>query len=81
MVVLTLMTYNSLMVAFIDLKKGKGSLYSITDRRILELTLVLGSQPAGEVSHKPAGRQPLLSDRPAVTPATLNRAATNFAAW
>jgi len=80
-VVLTLMTYNSLMVAFIDLKKGKGSLYSITERRILELTLVLGSQPAGEVSHKPAGRQPLLSARPAVTPATLKRAATNFAAW
>jgi len=81
MVVLTLMTYNSLMVAFIDLKKGKGSLYSITDRRILELTLVLGGQPAGEVSHKPAGRQPLLSARPAVTPATLKRDATNFAAW
>ena len=78
---LTLMTYNSLMVAFIDLKKGKGSLYSITERRILELTLVLGSQSAGEVSHKPAGRQPLLSARPAVTPATLKRAATNFAAW
>ena len=42
---------------------------------------VLGSQPAGDMSHKPDGRLPLLSDRPAVTPATLNRAATNFAAW
>ena len=41
----------------------------------------LGSQPAGDVSHKPGGRLPLLSARPAVTPATLKRAATNFAAW
>ena len=31
--------------------------------------------------HKPGGRLPLLSARPAVTPATLKRAATNFAAW
>jgi len=42
---------------------------------------VLGSQPAGEVSHKTDGKLPLLSARPAVTPATLKRAATNFAAW
>ena len=35
------------------------------------LILVLGSQPAGDVSHKPGGRLPLLSARPAVTPATL----------
>ena len=27
------------------------------------------------------GRLPLLSTRPAVTPATLKKAATNFAAW
>ena len=46
-----------------------------------ELIPVLGSQPAGDVSHKPGGRLPLLSARPAVTPATLNRAATNSAAW
>jgi len=46
-----------------------------------EMIPVLGSQPAGEVSHKPAGRQPLLSARPTVTPATLKRAASNFAAW
>jgi len=39
------------------------------------------SQPAGDVSHKPGGRLPLLSARPAVTLATLKRAATNFAAW
>jgi len=46
-----------------------------------ELIPVLGSQPAGDVSHKPGGRLPLLSARPAVTPATLMMAATNFAAW
>ena len=39
---------------------------------------VLGSQPAGDVNHKPDGRLPLLSARPAVTPATLKRAATNL---
>jgi len=33
------------------------------------------------VSHKPCGRLPLLSASPAVTPATLKRAATSFAAW
>ena len=42
---------------------------------------VLGSQPAGDVSHRPGGRLPLLSARPAVTVATLKRAATSFAAW
>jgi len=61
-------------------KNGKGSPYSITDRTVPELIPVLGSQPAGDVSHKPGGRLPLLSARPAVTPATLKRAATNFAA-
>jgi len=35
--------------------------------RVLELIPVLGSQPAGDVSHKPGGRLPLLSARPAVT--------------
>ena len=61
------------------LGKGKGSPYSIIERRVPELIPVLGSQPAGDVNHKP--RRPLLSARPAVTLATLNRAATNFAAW
>ena len=42
---------------------------------------VLGSQPAGDVSHKPGGRLPLLSARPAVTLASLKKAATNFTAW
>ena len=64
---------------FSDIKKVKVA--HITKRRVPELIPVLGSQPAGDVSHKPGGRLPLLSARPAVTPATLNRAATNFAAW
>ena len=62
-------------------KKGKGSPYSITERRVPEPIPVLGSQPAGDVSHKPDGRLPLLSARPAVTPATLKRTATSCAAW
>jgi len=48
----------------------------ITERRVPQLIPVLGSQPAGDVSHKPGGRLPLLSARPAVTPTTLERAAT-----
>jgi len=56
--------------------KGKGSPYSIA-----ELISVLGSQPAGDVSHKPSRRLPLLSFRPAVTLTTLRRAAISFAAW
>ena len=64
-----------------DSKKGKGSPCSVTERRVPELIPVLGSQPAGDVSHKPGGRLPLLSARPALTHATLKRAATNFAAW
>ena len=59
----------------------KGCPYSITERRIPELIPVLGSQPVGDVSHKPGGRLPLLSARLAVTPATLKRDATKFAAW
>ena len=65
----------------IPLEEGKGSPYSITERRVPELIPVLGSQPAGDVSHKPDGRLSLLSARPALTVATLKRAATNFAAW
>jgi len=55
--------------------------YSTTERRVPELISVLDSQPAGDVSHKLGGRLPILSARPAVTPATLKMAATNFAAW
>jgi len=62
-------------------KKGKGSPYSITERRVPELIPVLDSQPAGDVNHKPGGRLSLLSARRTVTVATLKRAATNFAAW
>jgi len=51
-------------------KKGKGSPYTIAEHRVAELIPVLGSQPAGDMSHKPSGRLPLLSARPAVTPAT-----------
>ena len=59
----------------------KGSPYSITERRVPELIPVHGSQPEDDVSHKPSVRLPLLSARPAVTFATLKRAATIFAAW
>ena len=61
-------------------KVKRGSPYSITERRVPGVIPVLGSQPAGDVSHKPGGRLPLLSARP-ITSATLERAATNFAAW
>jgi len=63
------------------IKKGEGSPHSITERVVPELIPVLGSQPAGDVSHKPGGRLPLLSARRTVTPATLKRAATSFVAW
>ena len=63
------------------IKKGKGSPDSITERWVPELIPVLGSQPAGDVSHKPGGRLPLLSARPTVTPTTIKRAATSFAGW
>jgi len=69
---------------------GTGSPYLITERRVPELIPVLGSHPAGDaavilqvtrvITHKLGGRLPLLSARPAVTPATLKRAATNSAA-
>ena len=58
-------------------KYSQDSPYSITERTVPELILVLGSQSAGDVSHKPGGRLPLLFARPAVTVATLERAATD----
>jgi len=61
-------------------KKGKGSPYSITERTVPELIPILGSQPAGDVSHKRTRRLLLLSARPAITLATLKRAATTFVA-
>ena len=71
---------NSTIIDTVRIAK-KGSPYSITERRVPELIPVLGSQHAGDISHKPGGRLLLLSARPAVTIATLKRAATNFAAW
>ena len=59
----------------------KGSPHSISERRVPELIPVLGSQPAGDVSHKHGSRLSLLSARPAVTLTTLERATTNFAVW
>jgi len=61
--------------------KGKGSPHSITERRVPELIPVLGSQPAGDINHKPGGMLPLLSTTPAVTLGTINRAAISFSAW
>jgi len=62
------------------MEKDKGSPYSIAELRVPELIPVLGSHPAGDVSHKPSGRLPLFLAWPAViTLATLNRVATNFA--
>jgi len=54
--------------------------YSITEHSVPELIPVLDSPPAGDVNHKPGGKLPLLSARPAVTFSTLKRAATNFVA-
>ena len=59
--------------------KGKGSPYSTAECRVPGLIQVLGSQPEGDISHKPGGRLPLLSARPTVTLATLKMAAANFA--
>ena len=52
--------------------KGKGSPYSNTERR------VLGSQPAGDVSHKPGGRLRLLSARPATYPRNPSEGCCQF---
>jgi len=54
-------------------REQKSSPYSITKRMVPELIQILGSQPAGDVSHKTGGRLPLLSARPAVTPQPLRR--------
>ena len=62
-----------------EIAPTKGSPYTITERRVQELIPVLGSQPAGVVSHKPGCKLPLLFARPAVTPATFKRTATSFA--
>ena len=51
------------------------------ERRVPELIPVLGSQPAGDVSHKPGGEAAIIFRQACSYPATLKRAATNFAAW
>ena len=56
----------------------KGSPCSIAERRVPELIPVLGSQPIGDVSHKPGDRLQLLSARPVVTVAALKRAASKI---
>ena len=53
--------------------KVKVSRYSITERRVPEPTPLLGSQPAGGVSHKPGGRLPLLSRQARSYPRNLLR--------
>jgi len=71
---------NTLQLAVLSSKvKSKGSPYLITEHRVPELIPVLGSLPAGDMSHKPGCRLPLLSARPTVTLASLKRAATSFA--
>jgi len=65
----------------LEVKKVKAAHTRLPSVGFPGLISVLGSQPAGGVSHKPSGRLPLLSARPAVTLATLERAATNFALW
>jgi len=70
----TVYCYKERNIFIVHLKK-------VAHTRLPELIPVLGSQPAGDVNHKPGGRLPLLSARPAVTPAILKRATINFAAW
>jgi len=41
-------------------EQGKGSLYSITERRVPELIPVLGSQSAGDASHNTLIRYEML---------------------
>ena len=60
-------------LSVIHVKKVK-----VVHTRLLSVKLIA---VLGDVSHKPGGRLPLLFTRPAVTLATLKRAATNFAAW
>ena len=63
-----LRTHSFVFVASIASCRGKkASPYLITERRVPKLIPVLGSQSAGDMSHKPDGRLPLLSARSAVT--------------
>ena len=75
--VFLLITYSRV----IFLLKGKGSPYSITERRVPELVPVLGSEPAGDVSHKPGVGSHYFPPGLQLPPATIKTAATSFAAW
>jgi len=46
-----------LLIYCTQLQKGKGNPYSIAQLRVPVLIPVLGSQPAGDVSHKPGGKK------------------------
>ena len=61
----------------------KGSPYLIDERRVPELIPILGSQPAGDVSHKPDGiiGCHYFSSGLQIPPQPLKRAATSVAAW
>jgi len=61
--------------------KGKGCPYLITECRVPKLILILGGQPAGDVSHKPGGRLLLLLPGLQLAQQPIKRADTNFAAW
>jgi len=61
-------------------KKGKGIVH-IRLPSVPELIPVLGSQLAGDVSHKPGGVAAITFRQARSTLATLKRIATNFAAW
>jgi len=69
-------------IAMAEPDKGKVSPYSTADRRVPELIPVLGSQPAGDVSHKPAVCYHYFPPDLQLpnTLATLKRAVTSFTA-
>ena len=48
------MQYVKIVKVFFE-EKGTGSPYSIAECMVPDLILVFGSQPAGDVSHKPGG--------------------------
>ena len=52
---------NWMHLLLLDFRQKKGSRYLINKGRVPQLILVLGSQPAGDMSHKPGSRLPLLS--------------------
>ena len=51
----------------VSTRKGKSFPYSLPSVGLGSWSRCTGSQPAGDLSHPPSGRLPLLSARPAVT--------------